>query len=98
MRIEGNEIRVRFSHVGAGLEARNGGQVSGFAIAGADRQFHWAEARIDRDSVVVSSRDVPLPLAVRYAWADSPICNLLNREGLPASPFRTDDWQGITGK
>lgn len=98
MRIEGSEIRVRFSHVGPGLEALNGGQLRGFAIAGVDRKFHWAEARIDRDSVVVSSRDVPSPLAVRYAWADSPTCNLFNREGLPASPFRTDDWPGITGK
>jgi len=98
MRIEGTEIHLRFSHVGAGLEALNGEQLRGFAIAGADRKFHWAEARIDRDSVVVSSRDVPSPVAVRYAWADSPICNLFNREGLPASPFRTDDWPGITGK
>ena len=98
MRIEGNEIRVRFSHVGTGLEATNGGQLRGFAIAGADRKFHWAEARIDRDSVVVSSRDVLSPLSVRYGWADSPICNLFSREGLPASPFRTDDWPGITGK
>jgi sialate O-acetylesterase len=98
MRIEGNEIRVRFSHVGAGLEAPNGGQLRGFAIAGADRKFHWADAHIDRGSVVVSSKDVRSPLAVRYAWADSPICNLFNREGLPASPFRTDDWPGITGK
>jgi sialate O-acetylesterase len=98
MRIEGSEIRVRFSHVGLGLEALNGGQLRGFAIAGRDRKFHWAEARIDRDSVVVSSRDVPSPLAVRYAWADSPMCNLFNGNGLPASPFRTDEWPGITGK
>ena len=68
----------------------------GFAIAGADRKFHWADARIDGDTVIVSSRDVTNPVAVRYAWADSPKCNLFNKDGLPASPFRTDDWPGIT--
>jgi sialate O-acetylesterase len=97
MRIEGSEVRVRFAHVGSGLEARNGAVVHGFAIAGADRKFHWADARIDDDTVVVSSRDEPKPVAVRYAWADSPLCNLFNKDGLPASPFRTDDWPGITG-
>jgi len=71
--------------------------LQGFAIAGADRKFHWAEARIDGDTVVVSSHDVPKPVAVRYAWGDSPRCNLFNKDGLPASPFRTDDWPGITG-
>ena len=61
-----------------------------------DRKFHWAEARIAGDAVVVSSRDVPAPVAVRYAWGDSPKCNLFNKAGLPASRFRTDDWAGIT--
>jgi sialate O-acetylesterase len=98
MRSDGSEIRVRFTHIGSGLEARNGGELRGFAIAGADRKFHWAGARIDGDSVIVSSREVPSPLAVRYAWADSPPCNLFNKAGLPASPFRTDDWPGITGR
>ncbi len=98
MKIEGSEIRVRFSHAGSGLEARDGGELRGFAVAGADRKFHWAEARVDGDTVVVSSRDVPSPLAMRYAWGDSPLCNLFNRDGLPASPFRTDDWPGITGQ
>jgi sialate O-acetylesterase len=98
MGIEGNAIRVRFSHLGSGLEAQGGGELRGFAIAGADRKFHWAEARMEGDSVVVSSREVPSPLGVRYAWADSPLCNLFNRDGLPASPFRTDDWPGITGQ
>jgi sialate O-acetylesterase len=97
MRIAGSEARVRFTHIGSGLEARNGGEVRGFAIAGADRKFHWADARIDGDTVVVSSRDVQRPVAVRYAWADSPLCNLFNKDGLPASPFQTDDWPGITG-
>jgi sialate O-acetylesterase len=98
MRIDGSEIRVRFTHVGSGLEPSNGEQLRGFAIAGTDRKFHWASARIDGNTVVVSSRDVPSPVAVRYAWADSPLCNLFNKEGLPASPFRTDDWPGITGQ
>ena len=98
MQIEGSEIRVLFLHQGSGLEARDGGNLRGFAVAGADRKFHWAEARIDGDTVVVSSRDVPNPVAVRYAWADSPVCNLFNKDGLPASPFRTDDWPGITGQ
>ena len=96
MRIEGSEARLRFTHIGSGLEARDGGVVRGFAIAGADRKFHWADARIDGDAVIVSSRDVTDPVAVRYAWADSPMCNLFNKDGLPASPFRTDDWPGIT--
>jgi len=98
MRIDGSAMRVRFSHVGAGLEARNGEELRGFAVAGSDRKFHWAEARIEGDAVIVSSRDVPRPVAVRYAWADSPTCNLFNKDGLPASPFCTDDWPGITGQ
>jgi sialate O-acetylesterase len=98
MQTQGSEIRVRFSHVGSGLEGRNGGELRGFAVAGADRKFHWAEGRIDGDTVIVSSRDVPRPVAVRYAWADSPQCNLFNKDGLPASPFRSDDWPGITGE
>src|ERR1700680_1897011 len=98
MKSKGGEIRVRFTHVGSGLEARFGGELRGFAIAGADRKFHWAEARIDGDTVMVSSPNVPGPLAVRYAWGDSPLCNLSHKDGLPASPFRTDDWPGITGQ
>ena len=96
MEIHGSELRVRFAHVGAGLEARGESELRAFAIAGADRKFHWAQARIDGDSVIVSSRDVSSPVAVRYAWGDSPRCNLFNKNGLPASPFRTDDWPGIT--
>ena len=88
--------RIRFTHVGTGLVAKDG-PVRGFAIAGADRKFHWAAASIDGDSILVSSPEVPTPVAVRYAWGDSPECNLFNREGLPASPFRTDSWPGITG-
>lgn len=93
--IEGNKVRVRFLHAGSGLEAK-GGPLQGFSIAGSDRQFHWASAVIEGDSILVSSPEVVAPVAVRYAWADSPECNLFNAEGLPASPFRTDDWPGIT--
>ena len=89
--IEGGRIRIRFTHTGGGLEAR-GGALRGFAVAGADKVFHWADAAIDGDSVIVSSAAVPAPVAVRYAWADNPDCNLYNKEGLPASPFRTDGW------
>jgi len=96
MKIQGGEVRLNFSHIGSGLESRGAAALQGFAVAGADRKFHWADARIDGDTVVVSSPDVPNPLAVRYAWGDSPHCNLFNKDGLPASPFRTDDWPGIT--
>jgi len=96
MQIEGAEVRLHFSHVGSGLEARGDTEPRGFALAGEDRNYHWAEARIEGDAVVVSSHDVPHPVAVRYAWGDSPRCNLFNKDGLPASPFRTDDWPGIT--
>jgi sialate O-acetylesterase len=91
MRISGGEIHIHFLHTGAGLEARDEA-LKGFSIAGTDRKFHWANARIEGESVVVSSPDVMSPVAVRYAWAGSPECNLYNKEGLPASPFRTDDW------
>jgi sialate O-acetylesterase len=98
MEIQGSRIKIQFSNVGTGLQANGGTPLRGFAIAGADRTFHWADASIDGNSVVVSSSLVPAPVAVRYAWADSPPCNLFNKEGLPASPFRTDDWPGITEK
>jgi sialate O-acetylesterase len=95
MKIAGNELHIHFRHVGNGLEAR-GGALEGFSIAGADRRFHGADARIDGDEVVVSSKEVSSPVAVRYAWAGSPESNLYNKNGLPASPFRTDDWPGAT--
>jgi sialate O-acetylesterase len=95
MKKEGGTILLRFGNLGGGLAAKDG-PLRGFAIAGADKKFVWADARIDGDAVVVSSPDVPDPVAVRYAWADNPVCNLYNEAGLPASPFRTDDWPGIT--
>lgn len=95
MKIEGDKIRVSFKEIGGGLVAQSAtttrpASLSGFAIAGADGKFVWATAKIDGDTVIVSSEKVPSPTAVRYAWADNPECNLYNKEGLPASPFRTD--------
>jgi sialate O-acetylesterase len=91
MKITADKIKIHFEHRGSGLESL-GGPLKGFAIAGSDRIFHWAEARIEGDSAMVSSPEVNAPVAVRYAWAGSPNCNLYNKEKLPASPFRTDDW------
>lgn len=89
----GNKVTMKFSDAGGGLVAKGGGPLMGFAVAGADKKFVWAQARIEGDKVVVSSDQVPTPVAVRYAWADNPEgANLYNREGLPASPFRTDDF------
>ncbi len=93
---KGNTIVLRFDHVGGGLVAKGDEPLQGFAIAGADRKFVRAEARIEGDTVVVSSEKVASPVAVRYAWADNPTCSLYNQAGLPASPFRTDIWPGVT--
>ncbi len=92
--VRGAEVIVSFTHAG-GLKARDG-DVKGFEVAGADRQWKPAAARIDGAKAVVSSPDVKEPVAVRYAWAMNPDCNLVNAAGLPASPFRTDDWEAPT--
>jgi sialate O-acetylesterase len=92
MKVEGNTIRVQFTHVSGGLVAK-GGDLKTFIIAGKDGKFVLATARIDKDTVVVSSPDVTDPAAVRYAWDNYPEgCNLYNSDGLPAAPFRTDQW------
>lgn len=96
MKIEGGAVRLSFKHTGGGLVAAGGEVLRGFAIAGEDRKFVWAEARIEGAAVVVRSDKVAKPVAVRYAWGNNPECNLYNREGLPASPFRTDQWPGLT--
>jgi sialate O-acetylesterase len=93
---EGNRIRISFTNAGSGLSAKSGKEITGFAIAGSDKHFYWAKAIIEGNEMVVFSDNVPAPVAVRYAWADNPDCNLVNSEGLPAIPFRTDDWKGIT--
>jgi len=91
MKVEDNKARLTFQHVGGGLEAK-GEKLTGFSIAGEDKVFVWADAKIDGKTVVVWSDKVAKPAAVRYAWADYPDCNLYSKEGLPASPFRTDTW------
>lgn len=93
-RVEGDAVRLRFTHAD-GLEIR-GDARGAFAIAGADQAWHWADAIVDGRDVVVRSPRVKSPVAVRYAWADNPPIVLYNRAGLPASPFRTDDWPMIT--
>jgi sialate O-acetylesterase len=89
--IDGNKIILSFSNVGSGLITNDGEELSEFAIAGADKKFVWAKARIEGDKIIVSSDAIANPMYVRYAWADNPVNpNLYNKEGLPASPFRTD--------
>lgn len=91
--VEGKAVRVKFRHVGQGLAQRHGERLQGFQIAGDDRVFHWADATIDGDTVVVSSSQVAQPVAVRYAWSNqSPWANLFNQDGLPALTFCTDNW------
>jgi sialate O-acetylesterase len=98
MEVKGNQAILHFEHTAGGLVAKDGEQLKGFAIAGADKKFVWADAKIEGNKVIVSSDKVAEPVAVRYAWADNPVCNLYNKAGLPASPFRTDDWPGLTDK
>jgi len=104
MSVEGNKIRLTFKDTGGGLQmgtppwtltgapAPAPTELTGFAIAGADQNWVWAQAKIEGNTVVVSSDQAASPVAVRYGWANNPPCNLYNKEGLPASPFRTDDW------
>ncbi|MBX7165238.1 MAG: sialate O-acetylesterase [Pirellulales bacterium] len=88
---KGADAILSFDSVGAGLVAKDG-PLTGFAVAGADQKFHKAEARIDGDKVIVTCAQVAEPMAVRYGWANFPVVNLWNQDGLPASPFRTDDF------
>ncbi len=91
MEITDAGIRLSFDHAQSGLIAK-GGKLTGFAIAGEDRKFVWADAEIERKNVIVSAPSVAKPIAVRYGWDANPECNLFNGEELPAVPFRTDDW------
>jgi sialate O-acetylesterase len=93
--VESGAVRLFFEE-GQRLLTTDGKALTGFTIAGSDRRFKWATARLEGATVVVSSPEVPAPVAVRYAWANNPACNLTNASGLPAGPFRTDDWPGIT--
>ncbi len=90
LKIEGRSARILFDY-SDGLVCR-GESLQGFAVAGTDKKFHWADARIDGNSIVLTCDAVPAPVAVRYAWADNPVANLYNAAGLPAVPFRTDRW------
>lgn len=98
MEVNGNAIVLHFSNTGSGLTAKDKyGYLKGFAIAGADQKFVWAKAIVKDDKIIVSNDAIANPVAVRYAWGNNPDdANLYNKEGLPASPFRTDNWQGIT--
>ena len=92
--VEGGNVRIKFAHTGKGLAAAQSDKLQGFAIAGTDKKFVWADAVIDGDSVLVSSAAIPNPVAVRYAWSQSiPWANLFNKDGLPAQAFRSDDWK-----
>ncbi|MFC5457020.1 hypothetical protein [Prosthecobacter fluviatilis] len=91
--IAGGKVTLKFKHSGKGLAFKNGDRLQGFSIAGADKKFVWADAVIEGDTVIVSSKDVPQPAAVRYAWSNAfQWANLFNLDGLPAQPFRTDEW------
>ncbi len=99
MKVEGSKVVVSFSNTGSGLTVKNKyGYINGFSLAGADGKFYWAEGTLlNNNSIELQSKDVAMPVAVRYGWADNPDdLNLYNSEGLPAIPFRTDDWPGVT--
>lgn len=103
MSVEGDTVRVQFDHTYGRLQTSDGRPPVGFAVSAGctdftrgNRGFVWADSRIDGDEVLIRSNSVARPVAVRYAWAQNPDCNLTNSEGLPAVPFRTDDWPGVT--
>ena len=96
MVVEGKKIRVQFDHVGGGLIASGGKPLTDFTIAGPDQKFVPATAEIDGNSILVHSDEVTQPAAVRFASRNEAKPNLANKEGLPASPFRTDAWKGAT--
>jgi sialate O-acetylesterase len=96
MKVEDGKVELEFNNKGGGLVLKNNDSGSGFAIAGEDKKFFWADAEVVNNKVVISSEKVKDPVAVRYAWDKNPVSTLYNNEGLPASPFRTDSWKGIT--
>jgi sialate O-acetylesterase len=95
MSAENSAIRLTFDYA-EGLKSSDGKPLSFFTIAGADQKFVPAEARIDGDTIVVSSKEVANPIAVRFAWREDAMPNFVNGAGLPASPFRTDSFKGVT--
>lgn len=97
MEKKNNRIVLTFENVGSGLYTFDVREPVGFTIAGKDRQFKVAQARLQgRNQVIVWNDEIQEPVAVRYAWANNPVANLYSRQGLPATPFRTDDWEGVT--
>jgi sialate O-acetylesterase len=100
MKREGAKIRLSFDQLGGGLVVSNqdgSRELRGFAVAGEDKVFQWAKAEIQKDNtIVVSAAGIASPVAVRYGWADNPAVSLYNKAGLPAIPFRTDEWPGVT--
>ena len=98
MQLEDGKARLSFDHVGTGLlvESKHG-YINEFEIAGDDKKFYWAKAKLDGDQIIVWSDEVKKPIAVRFGWSSNPDgFNLYNKEGFPASPFRTDGWKGVT--
>ena len=91
MVVKNKNVELSFKNIGKGLTS-NGNQLTAFEVAGADKTFYWADAEIVGDKIVLSSKEVSKPVAVRYAWSTNPAASLYNMEGLPASPFRTDNW------
>jgi sialate O-acetylesterase len=98
MKIKGNQIVLNFDYCGGGLKSGDGKPLSEFTVAGADKVFVPAKGEIIGKTVIVSSDKVANPVAIRYAWHDDAQPNLANKEGLPASLFRTDSWKGVTEK
>jgi sialate O-acetylesterase len=97
MKVDGNKIHLQFAHVGGGLKSRDGKPLSEFQIAGEDGKFVPAEAVVEGEEVVVQAKGVESPTQVRFGWVKTTNPNLVNKEGLPASPFQTKNWQGGTG-
>ena len=98
MKVEGKRIRLVFAHVAQGLKSRDGKQLSEFKVAGADGKYVEADATIDGQTVLVGAPGVAAPRHVQFGWHKTANPNLVNSEGLPASPFRTKDWRGGTGE
>ena len=95
--VKGNKVTLSFDHIGGGMDTFDIRTPVGFVIAGEDKKFVWAQAKlVGKDKIEVSADGVDAPTAVRYAWADNPVANVQNREGLPLTPFRTDDWPMVT--
>jgi sialate O-acetylesterase len=99
MEKQGSKVTLSFDHVGPGLYTFDVNEPVGFAIAGGDQKFVWATAKlVGNDKIEVWSDKVSEPASVRYAWADNPVCNVYSKNGLPVTPFRTDDWKGVTAE